>query len=249
MPSAGDPYLDPDTGILLNLVGARTRDALSEAEATLTRARNYELISDPVEPTGDLHQLQEIHRRLFQDVFAWAGQLRTVEIRKSEDYFMSPSRFSTAGAEVFVVLGAENLLANLSTDDFVERLAFHFNELNYFHAFREGNGRTQRFFWHQIAKQTGHPLDWRAVDSAANIHASRAAMERGNLQPLRELISSALVPVSDLPASVRSRPKGDSEGTGSLRGAKYTRCSVCGRPLRSAESVARGFGPKCASKV
>jgi len=88
------------------------------------------LEADPVEVTGDLRQLQEIHRRIFQDVFVWAGQTRTDEIRKSDDYFMSPSVFATDGVKVFTDLAAEDLLAGISTADFIEHLAHHFNQLN-----------------------------------------------------------------------------------------------------------------------
>lgn len=80
-----DPYIDPDSGLLRNLVGAQTQRALDEAEGALSFARLVQLVDHPVKPTGDLEELRDIHRHLFQDVYAWAGELRTVDIRKNEE--------------------------------------------------------------------------------------------------------------------------------------------------------------------
>ena len=63
-----DPYLDPETGLLRNKVGARTRATLDEAEGDLSFARLVQLMDRPVRPTGDLDELRAIHRRLFQDM-------------------------------------------------------------------------------------------------------------------------------------------------------------------------------------
>lgn len=78
-----DPYIDPETGILRNKVGARSQRDLDAAEADLAAARAYRLIlTNPIKPTGDLDELRAIHRHLFQDVYDWAGELRTVDISK-----------------------------------------------------------------------------------------------------------------------------------------------------------------------
>lgn len=54
-----DPYLDPETGILRNLVGAQTRESLDDAEAGLSFARLVQLMDRPPRPTGDLAELLE----------------------------------------------------------------------------------------------------------------------------------------------------------------------------------------------
>ena len=94
-----DPYLDPVTGILRNLLGATTQASLDEAEADWSTARSVELRTRPVKVTGDLRQLTAIHGRLFQDVYGWAGKLRQVDMRKGNDpkaeFFMTVSRLET----------------------------------------------------------------------------------------------------------------------------------------------------------
>jgi cell filamentation protein, protein adenylyltransferase len=78
-----DPYLDPETGVLRNLAGARIKESLEDAEGSLSFARLVQLMDCPPKPTGDLAELRAIHRHLFQDLYDWAGQLRTIDIRKN----------------------------------------------------------------------------------------------------------------------------------------------------------------------
>jgi cell filamentation protein len=68
-PESTDPYLDLDSGILRNLVGAVTEERLETLEATLVSVRAYELAPSPEPGSFDLMHLQRIHRRLFQDVY------------------------------------------------------------------------------------------------------------------------------------------------------------------------------------
>ena len=71
-----DPYLDPHTGILTDLIGACTTIELATAEADPVTAHIRQLFRHPPAPTRDLAELQAIHRLLFQDIYPWAGQLR-----------------------------------------------------------------------------------------------------------------------------------------------------------------------------
>lgn len=87
-----DPYSDPATGVLHNLLGISSREELDRAEAALAVHRLVELaIQYPIAPSGDLVELCAIHRHLFQDVYEWAGQVRTVDLAKNDpdaDAFM-----------------------------------------------------------------------------------------------------------------------------------------------------------------
>lgn len=187
-----DPYLDPDTSVLRNLTGASTWEQLEQDEGDLVEARAVQLAESPVPVTGDLAHLQAIHAHLFQDVYEWAGQPRTVEISKHNgDQFMISSRIGTGAEYAFGELAQDNMLGGLDRNDFVNRLAHHYDQINYLHPFREGNGRTQRVFWTQIAAQAGHSIDWSSVRGEVNDAASRAAIEQGDLQPLRQMFGRA----------------------------------------------------------
>lgn len=78
-----DPYLDPETGILRNLAGARTKESLEDAEGSLSFARLVQLMDRPPKPTGDLAELRAIHRHLFQDLYDWAGSAPSISARTS----------------------------------------------------------------------------------------------------------------------------------------------------------------------
>lgn len=86
-------YFVPGTGILRNRVGARTADELRDAENDLVETRLIELREDPNlvgQRSYDLDYLQRIHQHLFQDVYEWAGELRTVGIEKGGESFCPP---------------------------------------------------------------------------------------------------------------------------------------------------------------
>ncbi len=185
-----DPYLDPQTGLLRNKVGARTKVALDEAEGDLSFARLIQLVDRPPKPTGDLDEFRAIHRHLFQDVYEWAGQLRTVDVRKNvegAEFFLPVSMIGRAAGYAAEELRGDNALRGMDRDRFVDRLAYHYDQFNYVHPFREGNGRTQRVFWNRVASDAGWQLDWRRVHGSRNDAACRAASERRDFGPLREM--------------------------------------------------------------
>ncbi len=190
-----DPYLDPETGLLSNKVGATTQSALDKAEGALVFTRLVQLMDRPVRPTGDLDELRAIHRHLFQDVYDWAGELRTVDIRKNVEgaqFFLPVSMIGRAAAYCAEELRADNELRGMSREQFIDRLAYHYDQFNYVHPFREGNGRTQRVFWSRVARDAGWQLGWRTVHGAANDQASRAAAEQRDFGPLCEMLDQIL---------------------------------------------------------
>lgn len=185
-----DPYLDPETGLLRNLVGARDKVTLDTIEGDLSFVRMVQLMDHPPPPTGDLAELKAIHGHLFQDVYDWAGQTRVVDMRKTADgagFFLPFPMIEHATANVVLELHGERMLRGLGRGRFVERLAAYYDQLNHVHPFREGNGRTQRVFWGRVARDAGWDLDWRSVPGEANDAACRAAEATGDLEPLREM--------------------------------------------------------------
>lgn len=86
---ATDAYLDPATGVLRNKLGIVDAEVLDRAEATFAALRSYEMASEPVQGCFDLAHLQTIHKRLFGDVYDWAGEIRAVDISKGDTRFAS----------------------------------------------------------------------------------------------------------------------------------------------------------------
>ncbi|ROS25401.1 cell filamentation protein [Rathayibacter sp. PhB127] len=201
------PYIDPDTGLLRNLVGCRTKVDLDSAEADLSSSRLAELLARPPQPTGDLDELMAIHRQLFQDVYPWAGRLRTIDMAKNiagAAHFQAASAVPTGVGWVALQLRDADMLRGLERGPFIEKLSELYDALNYAHPFREGNGRTQRVFWTRIARDAGWELDWSRTTGAVNDDACRAAMEQSDLAPMLAMFESITRPVDHSESPGRS---------------------------------------------
>ncbi len=182
-----DPYYDEVIGDLRNSLGATSSEELRQLEPQVVFANELELESLVIPRTNDLEELLLLHKQLFKGVYDWAGQIRTVDIKKSQDnaeFFLIVNKINDAARYVFGELAKENYLKNLDVRAFVERLAYYYDQLNFIHPFREGNGRVQRLFWSRVSKDAGYEIDWSATVGNENDEASRAAAEDMDLSKL-----------------------------------------------------------------
>jgi cell filamentation protein len=186
----GDPYSDPVTGVLHNKLGVRTAAELEAAEREITHAALILLRESPVRPAYDFPHLCAVHRRIFSDIYDWAGQVRTVAIAKGS-MFCLPQYIEPSADEIFRRLRHEDYLRGLERDAFIDRLAYYFGEVNAIHPFREGNGRAQRAFFEQLARDAGFALAWQHLDGARNIATSVAIM-RGDPIPMRSMLDELI---------------------------------------------------------
>ena len=93
-------------------------------------------------------------------------------------------------------LAAENHLRGVDQARFVERLTHYFAEVNAVHPFCEGNGRTQRAFFGQLAHNAGYEIAWDRLDAEANIEASVASLD-GDNSKLAALLADLTEPLDD----------------------------------------------------
>ncbi len=190
--AGADPYLDPVSGVLRNLLGITDAGELAQVEAALTASRLIDLERRRLPGRYDLAHLRAFHRYIFADIYGWAGELRTVAIAKG-DLFCLPQHLQSAAAEIFARLAAADRLRGLSREQFITRVAEFLADVNALHPFREGNGRTQRAFFSQLAHDAGHHIDWIRMDPAQNTAASMAA-HRGDLTPMQEMLDDLIDP-------------------------------------------------------
>ena len=186
MTGNSDPYLYPGTQTLKNRRGLHDAAQLQTFETSAVARRMYELRQTDALTGLNLPHLKAIHGYLFQDVYEWAGQLRTTALGKQEfavgggvHWFTAPEQVEAKLTSLFANLKNANLLRGLSSGPFSQKAARLLGELNEVHAFREGNGRTQRFFLEAVANQAGHPLSFDVVSRERMIQAS-IAYSRGN---------------------------------------------------------------------
>lgn len=183
-----DPYTYENSTVLVNMLDLRTRAELDEFEAEISNARAAEPL-----PEGefDLAHYCAIHHHLFQDVYEWAGKVRSVRISKQGNPFCFPEHIEIQSAKLFAGLEAENYLEDLSEDDFAVKSAHFLAELNAIHAFREGNGRAQLTFFALLANRAGYPLDLERLDPDVMLGAMIASFDSDEIklvEVIRELI-------------------------------------------------------------
>lgn len=179
--------LAPDSEVLRNKVGAVTVEDLRAAENDLVEARLAELRADPtlIDRTYDLDHLRAIHRHLFQDVYEWAGELRTVGMAKGDgESFMPPLGIEQPFGHVVQRISASRLLLDIDQDLLPAEIAYLYDYANFAHPFREGNGRAQREFFDQLLAERGRGLDWDLIDQARLHDACHRARNEDDLDPL-----------------------------------------------------------------
>ncbi len=185
-------YCYPGSDVLINKLGLTDEAALEAAEVELTQARIEQFKPDFDDIS--LPALRGIHRFLFQDVYEWAGELRTVDISKGSTRFANVSRVEPEANKLFRQLAQENYLVDLPREQFVARLAHYYCELNVVHPFRDGNGRTQRLLFEVICINAGYLLRWAPIDRTVWLEANIAAYNC-QLEPLVELLDRVLTPM------------------------------------------------------
>jgi len=169
-----DGFTDPHTGVLINKLNITDEDKLAEVEGNRFHFRLLEVLAGHVEIAPHNAQgLQALHRHLFQDVYPWAGETRawgkfqaTKSTSADKDgpglytmYFGSYQQLPVHLDAIGQQLAAERFLKGLDKDQFVARAAYYFDQYNYAHAFREGNGRTLGAAFQVLAENAGYDVN------------------------------------------------------------------------------------------
>jgi cell filamentation protein len=227
-------YLDPDTGMLRTLSAdpMRTPEELREFEDSRATVRAMELRLNPIRGDFDLEHLQAIHRHLFQDVYPWAGEVRTVGIQKGGQGFLPPEHVRIVVDGAARMMHEDGMLRpGMDTARWSSLLAERLNDVNEAHPFREGNGRAQRLYFDQVAEVGGKTIHWSVLTKEQNIAVSHAA-RTGNLAPLRDALSVMVTDRMDPLAlqrakqaaeamrGIRSVPPGQVHGRGAGAGER-----------------------------
>lgn len=189
-----DPYTDPATGVLFNLLNLADPAALAEAEREISFLRENHVRRAPLPGEFDFKHLSAYHRHLFGDIYEWAGTTRRVNIAKVGAFFASWLHVEPALRELFANLRKEHLLVGLDRSAFLTRFTHYFIEVNVAHPFREGNGRTQRAFFRHLAAHAGWGFDIATLVGTHYIEACNGGMV-GDPGPLIELFDAALVEI------------------------------------------------------
>ena len=192
-------YIDPDytytdfeTGVLRNLAGITDPQDLLFFESAAVVKRAQELEIHPIK-IQNAATLLDIHRYLFQDVYHWAGQKRTVEISKQGKPFFLTEYFDNGFSYI------DNLIVDYRKVDPADKsilaghLAMLLDNINYLHPFREGNGRTQREFIRVLALEKGYSLNLNPPDNLNVFERYMSGTIEGDIGKLAILILELLM--------------------------------------------------------
>jgi len=181
---ADDPYCYDNTDVLKNRYDIRDYATLETVERLKSYTRSIEPVSLTLSPGG----ISLIHHHLFQDIYPWAGEIRSVDMAKENALFCRPG---------LIEGNLRSLTANMSNDQnlkssdprtFAASAARHINELNVIHPFREGNGRTNRLILDLLAENAGYSSGIQETSRNRWMTASRIGYAEMDDGPMARLI-------------------------------------------------------------
>ncbi len=168
---------------LENKLGLTSSADLAHEEERISKKKALELFEKGVLdylPAGKFSTLQLIHKYLFEDIYDFAGELRTVNMAKGNFRF-APLMYLEAALDNIDKMSQSNF------DEIIEKYV----EMNIAHPFREGNGRSTRIWLDHILKnEIGKVVDWSKVDKEDYL----LAMERSPIKDveIKVLLKGAL---------------------------------------------------------
>jgi cell filamentation protein len=180
-------YTDPKTGVLRNLANVTDLATLILIESGAVTKRIAELQASPIKIKNSSNLL-DIHKYLFQDIYSWAGKIRTVEISKDGKPFFPLSHFHNAFMYIDTLISEYRKIDKHDKTQLAYKLAEILDNINYLHPFREGNGRTQREFLRMLAIEKNLLLNLNPPDNANIYERYMSGTINGNVEHLAALI-------------------------------------------------------------
>lgn len=168
---------------LENKLGIKSSAELAREEERISKKKAVELFENGMLENleaGKFQTLCEIHKYLFDDIYDFAGKIRTVNISKGNFRFAPLMYLETA------IKNVDKMPQN-TFDEIVEKYV----EMNIVHPFREGNGRSMRIWLDMtLKKQIGQVVDWSKIEKEDYL----MAMERSPIKDIeiKYILNAAL---------------------------------------------------------
>ena len=223
-------YCYPGTDVLVNRLGVEGGDRLQAMERDLTMSRAAELDESRLPQGFGPERLKAIHGYLFQDVYDWAGEFRTIDIYKGYSAFCPACDIDAEAGKLFGRLERDGFLKGLDRDEFPRKMAYFMADLNQLHPFREGNGRTQREFASELARAAG--WDLRLSDIPKNSLQGAMMTSYASTGPLERLLRANCTRVDG----------GHTMGERSVEGERARRRGVLGSIVTWATGLGKSRG-------
>ena len=153
----------PGTGALRNKLGITDPAALSRAATDATVTRLAELQATPLRGGFDSAHLQAIHHHIYQDLYDWAGELRSIDAGN-----VPASQVEKSLNSVLDRLSRENHLKGLSAEEWAGSASAYLYDLGTIQPFLEGNEIALHEFAAELARKNNLSLQWDATPDIAS---------------------------------------------------------------------------------
>ncbi len=183
----------PGTSVLINKLGLKNQEALDAVESVAVALHSAEIESEASDIPFSFDFYCNLHKRLFGDVYEWAGELRTIDISKKGTVFYSADSLADLGKAKFARLQSMNEFQGLGRAELIDELTDFYHGMNMLHPFREGNGRTQRLFFTLLLHRLGYRINFAECDTEELMMATIYAAQ-GITTPLRNFFEHIIRP-------------------------------------------------------
>ena len=173
-------YLIPGTEVLKNNLGVTNKEQLKEIEKNIVRKKLAYLYLKPIKGNFDKEHLLKTHKFIFDEIYPFAGKLRTCTLQKDSHVFCNPEEISENLELILKQMNEEFDNSDIySSQEFAFKLGKYYYEILYIHPFREGNGRSVRTFFRDFVVEKSKnkscgplDLDYTKLDKDALILAT-----------------------------------------------------------------------------
>ena len=179
------------TTCLINKLDIRDEDKLNFVESQITIHKTAELASIKNFGQLDFSHYKAIHKYLFNELYVWAGEIRTVNMSKKGTNFVDANEIESVADACFKRLKDKNYFQNQPFNDFIDDIVDFYCTTNMLHPFREGNGRTQRVFITQLIQFNGYSINFDRIDTDELMMATIQAAN-GVTDNLKRFFESAI---------------------------------------------------------
>ena len=193
-----------------NYFGITDAKELEKIAGGLASLRLMELEMGPPWTNFTRAGLMEIHGYVLQDIYPWAGTIRTEEVA-AMGIALCRAKYVNDQFNYVCRKIASNPPSTTDLTSALCTVADHWGELTAVHPFRDGNSRTQRFFFDQMLRHAGWGIDWQLID-ATEAHAARyVAVVTGDPQFLADALLPGAGPAIEIDGPSVGKTQGQAD--------------------------------------
>lgn len=184
----------------INKFGIIDEAKLAKVESVITHERKNDILSgkSSIEMSYDIDMMKELHKYLFQDLYDWAGYVRSEPdeiLAYKSILFTHPLSVEKSLNDVFADIKKDNFLRGFSKHDMAYKASEYFSRFNKIHPFFEGNGRVQKLIISDLLFRNDYVMNLSKI-SEYDVYDANMSGLKGYFEPLAKLYESVMFNVN-----------------------------------------------------